>query len=150
LKLFAPAALDRDRTDKRGALVLITAMLAVIFGAFALFDPEVAPAMLSIGAVVLLLVGGAYLLSGRIARRHLSFRSGEVIVGRDGLLVNGVLHVWSVPLSWLVGATLDPGAMTVTYAHFIRYGVQTVDVLLPVPHGAQEDAQKAVLALQTR
>src|SRR5690606_12097315 len=114
LAAFAGTAIDRDRADKRGALLLIAGLVVVIFGAFAVFDPEVAPMMLGIAALVLVAVGVAYLISGRVARGQLRYRSGDVIVGRDGLLVNDALHVWGIPLSWLAGTRLEPGIMTVT------------------------------------
>lgn len=149
-KTFAGVALKHDREDKWGVLLLITGFVVVIFGAFAIFDPEVAAPMLTIGALVIIVMGIAFLWSGRIMRKQLGFRTGEVIVGRDGLLVNGALHVWGVPMSWLANAARDERVMTVTYAFLIRFGVQMVDVLLPVPPEAEEEADKAVAALSSR
>ena len=53
-KAFAPRALDSDRSEKRQALAAVAAFVVVIFGAFALFDREAAPYMLSMAAVVIL------------------------------------------------------------------------------------------------
>ena len=144
---FAGPAAAHERDDKRGALLLIAGFVVVISGGFALFDAEAAPIMLTVAALVIVLMALAYLLSGRVMRRHLAFRSGEVIVGRDGLLVNDVLHVWGVPLSWLAGTRLAPGLMTVSYAFVIRFGVQIVEVMLPVPPAAETVAAAAAAAL---
>jgi hypothetical protein len=66
-------------------------------------------------------------------------RSGEIIVGTHGLMVNDVLHVWNVPMSWLVNVELElgpPAMMTISYVITGRYGPQHIGVLLPVPSEA--------------
>lgn len=136
LSMFAPIADERDRGEKRSALLVIWFFLIVIFGAFAIYDQEVALPMLLMGAGVGALVTLAYWLGGRIRKSHLQMHSGDVIVGSQGLLVNDVLHVWSAPLSWLDGVTFEqgpPAILIVTYAFLTRYGSQQVDVMLPVP-----------------
>ena len=133
---FGPRADARDHAEKRSALTFILVLLALAFGAFAIYDIEAAPMMLSIGSVVAFLIILAYLWSNRTRRKHLIFRTGEVIIGRRGLLVNGVLHVWGGLLSWLSAASLEDGKppmLTITYAYLARYGAQYVNVLVPVP-----------------
>lgn len=133
---FGPRADARDHAEKRSALIFILVLLALAFGGFAIFDIEAAPMMLSIGVGVALLVILAYLWSNRIRRKHLTFRTGEVIVGRRGLLVNDVLHVWGVFLSWLSAASLEKGkhpVLTITYGYLARYGPQYINVSVPVP-----------------
>jgi hypothetical protein len=136
---FAAVADARDEGDKRMMLLVVFGFIVVIFGAFAVFDPEVAPFMLTVAAGLMAVMVVAFLLGGRVRRKQLEPRSREMIVGRDGLLVNDVLHVWRTPLSWLVGTRIEPGpptVLTVTYAFLARYGAQPVDVLLPVPDDA--------------
>lgn len=140
---FAPVARDLDRAEKRQALFLVWFFLLAIFGGFALYDRDAAPVLLGVGAATAAAMGLAFLAGQRISARHLEFRSGEVIVGERGLLFNDVLHVWSVPLSWLAGAELGPDGLAVAYAYFSRMGPQYVTVLLPAPEEAAEAAQRA-------
>lgn len=147
---FAARAIAADRADKRGALLAVLFFVAVIFGLFALFDPEAAPAMLGMAVVVGLLMVAAYLLGGRVMRRQLEPASREVIVGTDGLLVNGVLHVWSAFLTWLADASLTagpPASLVITYAYLARFGPQFVSVMLPVPPEAVHLAEAVVARL---
>lgn len=146
---FAPQALAADDADKRGALMVILAFTAVIFGAFALADPDVAPVMLSVAAGLAAIVGLAYLFGRRTARKHLQFRGGEAIVGPRGLIFNGVLHVWDVPLTRLEGARIDARRqeLHVGYAFLTRAGFQSVGVALPFPPQARAEAERAAARL---
>jgi hypothetical protein len=133
---FATVADARDRKDKLGTMLMVFGFIVVIFGAFAVFDPDVAPFMLTMAAALMGIIVLAVLYGNRVRRKQLQPRSGEIIVGTDGLLVNDVLHVWRTPLSWFIGSRIESGPptlMTITYGFLARYGVQTVDVLLPVP-----------------
>lgn len=146
---FAPGALADDRREKRQALIAVWVLIAVVFGAFGLYDPEAALPMASIGAAVAALLGGAMAYGGRVARAHWRFRTGRVILGTDGLLFNDVLHVWGLPGSRLVGASLttDPPALLIAYRFWTRLGPQTVMVPLPVPPDAAVTAATAAAAL---
>jgi hypothetical protein len=67
-----------------------------------------------------------------------------VIVGRRGLVVNGVLHVWDTWLSWLEGARVIEAAvpmLQIEYAYWARYGPQSNTVRLPI---GPADMQTAV------
>jgi hypothetical protein len=150
-KKFSPVAEARDRAEKRGALYLIFFFVFVIFGGIALMDPEVAFPMLATGAALALIVTIAFWFGNRIRKRHLQLRSGEIIVGTQGLLVNDVLHVWSVFLSWLVGAEIEKGPppiLTITYAFWGRYGPQYVGVMLPIGPGQMALARSVEERLQ--
>lgn len=147
---FGLRADARDNAEKRGALFFLLVLLAFVFGAFAIYDIEAAPMMLSFGGGVAFLIVLAYLWSNRIRRKHLTFRTGEVMVGRRGLIVNGVLHVWGGFLSWLSAASLEDGKhpmLTITYGYLARYGVQYVNVLVPVPRDCIALATKAAREL---
>lgn len=150
LETASPIAIARDESQRRGALYTILFFLAVIFGAFALFDPEIAPFMLGMAALVGAIVSLAFWLGNRSYRRQWQMRSGEVIVGRDGLLFNGVLHVWNTMLSWPGRAHFDEGPppmLTITYKYAARTGAQPVHVQLPVPPERIDEARKIVAAL---
>lgn len=144
-----PAVLDEDRRDKRQVLLLIWGFVVVVFGAFALVDPEAAPGMIAVAVVVMAATGVAFLSSGRIARRQAEFRGGAVIVGRRGLLFDGVLHVWSLPIGRLMGAVYDEpaGLFRLAYGWITRAGWQTVTVAIPVPPAAAEIARHGAVLL---
>lgn len=142
---FAPRALADDHADKRQALFTVWFFLAVIFGGFALYDPEVAPAMIAVAVFVAVIVGLAFLIGQRVGARQMLWRGGEVIVGERGLLLNGVLHCWGIPFSWLSNAALDETKpdLTVMYAYLSRYGPQFVTVALPVTAETLDQARIA-------
>lgn len=146
----AAVAVYRDDTEKRGALILILVFTALIFGAFAAFDPEAAAGMLGIGVAFSVVVVMAFLYGARVRRIQMQLCSDRIIVGRDGLLVNGILHVWAVPLTWLVGADFarrPPASLNVTYAVLGRAGPLLQTVTLPVPEQALPLAERAALEL---
>ena len=137
-RTFSTAEASRDLGEKRSALNLILIFMALIFGAFALFDPEAAGGMSAIGVIAALAILIAFWLGNRVARKHAQLRSGAIIVGRRGLLANDVLHVWGTFLSWLTEVSLHPGphpALTISYSFLARYGPQMVTVTLPFSAG---------------
>jgi hypothetical protein len=143
-KSFSAVAEARERTEKRGALYLVAFFVVAIFGAIALIDPEVAPLMSLSGAALMAIVTLAFWYGNRVRRSHSRMRSGEIVVGTEGLLVNDVLHVWSILLSWLVSAETEKGPppiLTITYGFWGRYGPQYVGVMLPIGPGQMELAQ---------
>lgn len=130
------AAEQRERSEKRGALYLTFFFVAVIFGGFALYDPAVAPVMLAVAAFLVAAVSIAFWLGNRARRQHLEFKSGEIIVGKEGLLTNGVLHVWSAAMASLSSVDFNsgpPASVTIGYRYPTRAGMQYVTVVLPVP-----------------
>jgi hypothetical protein len=148
---FGAVAEARDRAEKRSALYLVFFFVVLIFGAFAAYDTETAPQMLAAGAALGVVVTIAFWLGNRIRKSHLEMRSGEIIVGTKGLLINDVLHVWSTPLSWLSEIEIEEGppqALTITYGYVTRYGPQYVSVMLPVPPGRMDLAREVELRLR--
>lgn len=99
--------------------------------------------MLGIGAGVGLIMVLAYLLGQNATAEHLKFRTGDIIVGERGLLRDGVLHAWDMPLSWLSDSRLESDILVVTYAYYSRSGPQYVTVLLPLSEEARDVAAKA-------
>lgn len=144
---FSHYADEEDEKDKKQTLYIVLGFLFVAFGGVALFDRKAAPTMLAIGAGVAILTILAYWLGRRATAAHLEFRTGEMIVGERGLLCDGVLHAWDVPLSWLADASLGPMALEVTYAYYARSGAQYVTARLPVSD-APEAATTALKGLR--
>lgn len=152
-RAFAPKALEEDAVDKRMALMTVFGFVAVIFGAFAIADPSVAKPMLSVAAGLCVIVTLAWLLGGRTMAKHWIWRGGEARIGAHGLMFNGVLHVWSAPLTWLNGARLtdDPPALRVSYSYWNPRSVpQVLETVIPVPHSARAEAERAAAALNER
>lgn len=70
-----PGVAEADRRDERRVLLVIWGVLAVIFGAFALWDPSVAVPMPATAVGVAVVTGIAFLPSARRAdRRSRGFR----------------------------------------------------------------------------
>lgn len=138
----APAAFDAEARDKRSALIMVLVFVFVAFGAVALADPEAASGMTTLALLLAAAFVVAFLLGRRALAAHARLRDGIVVVGERGLLSNGVLHVWALPLSRLRGARLDarPPVLTVAYAWRGRSGWQGVSVDLPVPPAAWREA----------
>jgi hypothetical protein len=126
-------------------------LIAVVFGVIALLDPENAPAMVAVGTGMALVLTIAFWLGSRIRKHQFEMRSGEIIVGTGGLLVNGVLHVWSAFLSWLAGAEIEKGPppiLTITYGVWGAYGPQFPAVMLPIGPGQMDLALSVQEELQ--
>ncbi|NLH79867.1 MAG: hypothetical protein GX458_03355 [Phyllobacteriaceae bacterium] len=146
---FAPSALADDAADRRTALVVVLFFVVVCFGGFALADPEAAPAMASVGGIVAVAMIAAFAFGRRTQASQWRRRTGEVIVGERGLLRDGVLHVWAVPLSRLIGARMQerPLGLVVTYGWWSRAGWQAVSVALPVPRDGLATARATATRL---
>lgn len=147
LDAFRKVALTEDDQEKRQALFTMFAFILVIFGAIAAFDQRVAAPMMITAVSLMLVLSIAYAVGKRITTSHLTMRSGEVIIGKEGVLVNDVLHVWAVPLSRLSDAGLANDVMYVDYAYWGRSGPQCVTIRLPVTAESRRGAEKAVQAL---
>jgi hypothetical protein len=133
---FSGVAEQMDRREKRGILLMIWVAVLVICGGLAAALPRDAAIFAAIGAGIAAMVGAAFLIGRRIHRSGHIYRTGEVIVGRRGLIVNGMLHVWGVWLSWLVEARVEnrPVPMLqIAYAWWtLGFGPQGQTVLLPL------------------
>ena len=147
----APKVLAADDREKRSAMTVVLLFLVLVFGLFALVDPESAIGMLSIAFLVSAAVVVAHVVGRRVEKAHWRYRDGEVIVGERGVMTNGVLHVWGLPLNRLRGAALGghPPVLTVAYAWLGRYGWQEAAVDLPVPRDAEQVAERSRDALTT-
>jgi hypothetical protein len=135
---FAGPAETMERKDKLALLGLLYFFIALVCGGLALSVPRDAHIFGYIALGMAVLVTGAFLLGTHIYASQLQYRTGEIIVGRRGVSVDGVLHAWDNWLSWPEGAEVieRPVPMLVVgYGYWTRYGPQHVSVRMPVMAG---------------
>ena len=148
---FAQMERKMDASSKKILFFMIVGF-AVLFGViFMIADPEngiyVAYAM----AGLIVLMGLVAWLSVRSASKNLN-RKGEAYITKDGILINGVMHFWSIPGSRLESANLhqetDPKYIVFTYSFVARYGRQSNEVRVPVPKVKEADAAGIISKLK--
>lgn len=136
-RAFAEHAGEATRADHRATLSIILASAVVICGVLAAINPRDAAIFLWIGLGVAAIGCFGWLLGRRTMRDHLTFRTGEVILGPRGMLVNGVLHVWGYPGARLEDVRLvddeRPNRLAITYSWVARTGRQYHTAHAPVP-----------------
>jgi hypothetical protein len=148
---FARAAEPHVAADQRVTLGLILVFAILIPGAMALFGGDAKSlAFIALGIAA---VGAAgYGLGRRHAAKSLRYRDGAVALGRDGLIVNGAFHGWTIFGSRFVDADIDetraPAILRVAYVYRSRSGEQSVTARAPVPKQALAQARAAVAALR--
>ena len=131
---FAQEEHATDGDEKRSVLALIIFFAALSCGGLALANPNDAGLLALIAAGISAVMGFAYFMGRRVVWSQLDYRSGDIIVGRQGLMRDGVLHVWDLGLSWLEAPHIEEKpvpVLTVSYAYWARYGPQGVNVRLP-------------------
>lgn len=132
--LFVKPAAQMERGEKQALLLTMYALIAVICGGLALAVPNDAVVFGWIAGGIAIIVTAGFLAGQRSFKGQLEYRGGDVIVGRRGVLVNGVLHVWDAWLSWLEGAVVSerkPAMLCISYGYWARYGPQSVTVQIP-------------------
>ena len=135
---FAGPADAMNRSEKTSLLLMLYAFIAVICGGLALAIPKDWHIFGWIALGMAAVVTVAFLLGNRVYERQLVYRTGEIIIGRDGMSVDGVLHVWGNWLSWLEGAEVierPVKMLIVAYSFWTRYGWQTVTARAPIIAG---------------
>lgn len=139
------------RADRRHGIQITILIFSVLFGViFWIADPEagwvVLLTMLGLNVVIALVA----MLSGRAVNKWENAKQVEFLMVKDGLIINGQLHVWS---GW--GARLE-GAGTsgkkielleIVYSVPARYGRQSYTVRIPIPSGKQQEAEIAAMAI---
>lgn len=147
---FAKPAQRMERGEKQALLLTMYGLIALVCGGLALAVPDDAAIFAWIAVGIALIVTVAFLAGQRSFSEQLVYRGGDVIVGRRGVLVNDVLHVWAVWLSWLEGAAVSerkPAMLCISYGYWARYGPQSVTVLIPFAPEQVSLAVKARAAL---
>ena len=150
---FAQVDAPATRRDRRRTLWLILFFAAVIPAGMALTGKD--PKILFIIALFIMGVGLlGYGLGRRLAGEGARYRDGEVSLGRDGVIVNGAFHSWSLIGSGLESATVDetktPAQIEIVYSFLTRAGLQCETVRAPIPAVAAPAAQAAVGRLRNR
>jgi hypothetical protein len=123
-----------ERGDKQALLLTMYVLIALVCGGLAVAVPDDAAIFGWIAAGIAVIVTAGFLVGQRSFTKQLVYRGGDVIVGRRGALVNGVLHVWDAWLSWLEGASVNdrkPPMLSISYGYWARYGPQIVTVCIP-------------------
>ena len=147
---FLAATEPETAADRRSLAITIAVWAVVITGGMALVLRKDFGLLAAIALGIMAIAVVGWLLGRWVERKQHVYRGGEVIVGRDGLLVNGVLHVWRVVGSRLNSAAFDPGPparLRVGYQYWTRSGPRLVEVALPVPEAAIPEARQACRAL---
>lgn len=140
---------EEEKAAKK-ALLRIVWFFCVLFGVgFVVYDPEAGVWVAAIMLVMMVLTGLAATLTPGARLRHLSGVEMCARVGKECVMLGDELHSWSMPGSWLQGATLEEESgrrwLRVNYAFITRAGIQEEQVLLPVP---ESEISKAELAAQ--
>lgn len=144
---FAKPAAQMERGEKQALLLTMYALIALVCGGLALAVTDDAAIFGWIAVGIAVIVTAGFLAGQRSFTGQLEYRGGDVIVGRRGALVNGVLHVWDAWLSWLEGAAVSerkPAMLCISYGYWARYGPQSVTVRIPFA------PQQASLAMAVR
>ena len=97
-KRFVAWEFTEETSEKRGLLMLVSAIILVVGGGFWLVMRDAAAAW-----VFVFLIGLAALLWAvawivpRLTRRRNLKALGEVYIGRSGIYMNGAVHTWNLP-----------------------------------------------------
>jgi len=148
---FAQTERKMDASGKKILFFIILGFAVLCGVGFMIMDPEngiyVAYAM----AGLVVLMGLVAWLSIRSASKKLKHK-GETYISKDGVLINGQMHAWSMLGSRLEGANYhqetDPKYIEFAYSFVARYGRQTVQVRVPVPKDKEADVAGIVSKLK--
>ena len=149
-KRFVAWEFAEEISEKRGLLVLVSAIILAVGGGFWLVMRDAAAAW-----VFVFMIGLAALLWAvvwivpRLSRRRNLKGTGEVYIGRSGISVNGAVHTWNLPGSRLESAAFieKPFPLLVfVYSYLMVAGRSlyvfrhAATVRVPVPRGMEAEA----------
>jgi uncharacterized membrane protein HdeD (DUF308 family) len=121
---------------------LIAVISIIIGGSFAIVDRDAGLIVFAVLLGLLALLAAVVSLTTSASYRHARQHQSEVVIGRDGAIYNGVLHVWR---GWgaRLGAIRYPGpagSLTINYTTPSRYTRTRHQVRIPVPPGREPEA----------
>lgn len=149
-KRFVAWEFTEETSEKRGLLMLVSAIILAVGGGFWLVMRDAAAAW-----VFVFLVGLAALLWAvvwivpRLTRRRNLKALGEVYIGTSGIYMNGVVHTWNFPGSRFESAAFieKPFPLLLfVYSYLMVAGRslyvfrQAATVRVPVPRGMEAEA----------
>ena len=137
--------------DRRSIAITIAAFAVLVTGGMALVLQKDFGILAAIALGIVAIAAVGWMLGRRIEHTQHVYRDGDVTVGKDGILVNGVLHVWRVTGSRLGSARLEegrPARLRVGYRYWTRTGPRFVEAVAPVPEGAVAEARQVCRDLE--
>ena len=145
---------DRNRTIYLVMVFWFVLIGGVFVGADYVRNGEINGLFIGLFFGCLLILGTVAFLAPILWRRGASKASRQVIISRNGVVMNGALHSWKGPLERLVGVEYnqDPDGPALVFS--IRYpsrvepvtgSIETV--IVPVPLGEQEAARRVLSSL---
>jgi len=157
---FTELTFSTEKSEKRGLLVFVSAIILVIGGGFWLIVRDEAAAwvfLFLLGLIVLLWL--IVLIVPRLAYRRNLKGPGEVYVGASGIYLNGSVHTWN-----LIGSRFESvefvsepiPVLGFVYSYLMAAGRflflfrQYATVPVPVPKGREEEAKKIVDYFENR
>jgi uncharacterized membrane protein len=134
---FAGNAEQDIRAGHKAILITILVFDVLVCAVLAALHPDDAVVFVWIALGIAAIGGFGWLIGRRTSAAHLAYRTGEVIIGERGMIVNGVLHVWDMFGSQLDGIELieteRPRRLAVTYSFITRAGRQYETAFAPFP-----------------
>lgn len=149
---FLAATEPESEADRRSVAITIAVFALLVTGGMALVLRKDFGILAAIALGIIAIAAVGWMLGRRIEDAQHVYRDGDVTVGKDGILVNGVLHVWRVAGSSLSSARLEdghPARLRIGYRYWTRTGPRFVEVAAPVPEGAVSEARRVCRHLET-
>lgn len=142
------------RERNRAMFILIGGMLVVVALFFLIFVEEggVETALILLGVTVLLFVVSR--VAPWLERRRAQGAPHDAIITHDGIVYEGSVYPFRTFLVWWHGVTLreagrkGPAALVFSFTQLAgRFVIQPFDVVVPVPAGEEERAERVVREL---
>ncbi len=134
-----------DTQDKRGLFLLIAAFFGIAIIVILIIGGKDGPPVVLFLLGIVALLGAVAFLSVQGEHAHNLKSRGGAYISRDGVMLNGRLHLWK---GW--GASLgkiavedgDPPLLTIDYSAPSGYVRAYYTVRVPIPAGQRENAAK--------
>jgi hypothetical protein len=141
-----------DTKDKRNLFFLMAAFFGIAIIVILIIGGEAGPpvALFLLGIVALL--GVVAFLSAQIEHAHNERTRGGAYISRDGVMLNGRLHLWKgwgASLESVVVKDGDPPLLIIDYSAPSGYVRAYYTVRVPIPPGQMANAEKIAEAIKT-